>query len=71
MLYYRVKPEADNKYKNLKIHNGDIYIANELYTLREVEVQRLNLKYLDPVEISKKNVYFSFGARFAMDGRTA
>lgn len=34
MLYYRVKPEADQKRRN----DGSIYIANELYTPTEAEI---------------------------------
>lgn len=63
MLYYKVKPEADNKYKNPKIHD-DIYVKNELYTKKEVEKNNLNMNYLEEINVSKKSVYFFFGCRF-------
>ena len=75
MTYYRVKPEYDNRsnYRyvgnsNLKIKRDGILIANELYTPRERE--RLSVKdcVFDRVEISRKKVYWFFGARFAEMG---
>lgn len=60
MKYYRVKKEFDNRRKN----NSDIYIANELYTEKEAQKQNLNFNFLELVEISKRKVYFFFGARF-------
>lgn len=65
MQYYRVLPQYDQQYKNPKIHDGNIYIANELYTVREVEKQQLNVAYMELVDIPKTNVYWFFGARFA------
>lgn len=62
MKYYKVKPEHDNKRKN----NNDIYIANELYTEKEVEKQHLNKNFMEIVEVSKKATYWFFGARFAI-----
>ena len=64
MLYYKVKPEADNKYKN---SNFDIYVKNELYTKREVEKNKLNMNYLKEVNVSKKSIYFFFGCRFSSE----
>lgn len=61
MVYYRVKPEADQKRRN----DGNIYIANELYTPAEAKRYKLNFNYLEAITISRKNVYFFFGARFA------
>ncbi len=61
MLYYKVKADADNK----KRLDGSIYIANELYTPKEIEKLKLNKAFLQPVEVSKNRVYFFFGARFA------
>ena len=57
MLYYKVKPQYDNYCKNPKIHDGDIYVANELYTEKEVQKQNLKRSFLEPVEVSKKKVY--------------
>lgn len=67
MLYYKVKPQYDNCCKNPKIHDGNIYVANELYTEKEVQKQNLNRSFLKPVEVSKKKVYWFFGARFAAE----
>lgn len=60
MKYYKVKPEADNK----KRLDGDIYVANELYTPAEAKRYNLNMDYVDAVEVSKRRVYWFFGARF-------
>lgn len=60
MLYYRVKKEYDNKQRP----DGSIYVHNELYTEKEVEKYKLNKHFLDLVEVSKRSVYWFFGARF-------
>ena len=64
MIYFKVKPEHDNKYKNPKIHDGNIYIANELYTEKEVIRQNLNRSFLEQINVNKNETYFCFGARF-------
>ena len=61
MKYYKVKPQYDGKYKRSR---GDVYIANELYTEREVQRQNLNRAFLEEKEIYPKNVYWFFGARY-------
>ena len=80
MLYYRVKPENDQKrrYKfgrRVGLVVDGIYIGGELFTPSEVTREyRTHLvgmereKLFDPVEISKRRVYWSFGARFAVEG---
>lgn len=71
MIYLKVKPEYDN----FRQPNGDIFIGNELYTIREFEKIRydflragkgtVQLKNIfDQVVISRKDTYFFFGARF-------
>lgn len=60
MVYLRVKEQYDQKRKG----RDDIYIGGELYTPREVERKQLNVHYLEPVVLSKRNVYRFFGARF-------
>ena len=57
-LYYKVKPQYDQKRRV----DGSIYIANELYTEKEVEKLRLDVKCLLPVMVNK--IYWCFGARF-------
>lgn len=70
MLYYKVKPEYDNKpiLKRVGKHleYAGCLIANELYTLREVNNKDILMYMLEPVEIPRGRVYFSFGARFAL-----
>ena len=70
MKYYRIKPEYDNarlKKKKKRAFDG-ILISNELYTVKAWE--RLVLKYrvseavCDIVNISPKETYWFFGARF-------
>lgn len=61
MKYYKIKKEHGNRRRK----DGSIYIANELYTENEKEKYNIPLNYCDVVEISKRNVYFFFGARFS------
>ena len=67
MKYYRIKPEYDNT-RLLKRAFDGILISNELYTVKEWE--KLVLKYrvseavCDIVNISPKETYWLFGARF-------
>lgn len=72
MLYLRVKPQFDNYRKNDKF---DIFVGNELYTLKEFEKikkeyhrdkQELN-NIFEYVNVSKKKIYWFFGARFSND----
>ena len=65
MIYYRVKESYDNMPKNPYVHDGDFYIAGELYTTKEVD--KLPFIYaaaFDVVEIPKSQTYWFFGARF-------
>lgn len=73
MKYYRVRPEFDNKQVAC---DGYYLVGNELYTpaeLRGLET-RYKAYYRNPmnfsrmfeeVEVSKRTVYFFFGARFS------
>jgi hypothetical protein len=61
--YYRV-PE---QYDNLRRIDGSILVRNELYTAKELEKYRIPKSYLEEVEISRKKIYFFFGARFQRD----
>lgn len=70
MIYYRVKPEYDNKtrYTWNNKHQGvsnSILIANELYTPAEYKKIANCPDYFEQVQISKSKIYFFFGARFA------
>jgi hypothetical protein len=65
MKYYRVRKHADQFPKNPKVRDGNILIANELYT--EKEFNKLPYVYasaFEMVEIPKNKTYWSFGARF-------
>ena len=62
MLYYRVKPEYDNKRRC----DGSIMVSNELYTRKELERFSIPAVAVEPIEISKRTIYFFFGARFTM-----
>lgn len=70
MIYYKVKPEYDQKTR-FKFHRGGgleidgIYIKNELYTAREIKKYLGATSYCECVEIPKSKIYFFFGARFA------
>lgn len=73
MKYYKVRPQFDNKQVT---RNGYYLVGNELYTpaeLRKLEA-RYHAYYRNPinfalmfeeVEVSKRSVYFFFGARFS------
>jgi len=45
-----------------KIH---AIVKNELFTKKEAEKYQIPAKILQAVEVSKKSVYFFFGARFS------
>lgn len=71
MQYYKVKPQYDNKqrfvyvgHSNLKIRPNGILIAHELYTPKERERIAMKEEFFERVEISRKKVYWFFGARF-------
>lgn len=60
MLYFKVKKEFDQKRRK----DNSILIANELYTKKELEKYSISSNAVDSIEISKKDIYFFFGARF-------
>lgn len=69
MLYYRVKPEYDNKTRYTWNNHGQgigngILIANELYTPKEFNKIANCPAWFEPVQVSKRAIYFFFGARF-------
>lgn len=71
MLYFRVKPDFDNRprYKyvggSYKVKQDGILIANELYTPGERQRIANRSEYFEKVEISKRDIYWFFGARFS------
>ena len=72
MKYYKVKKQYDNYQKN---SDFDIFVQNELYTEKEFEKVKNEyignkdklLKMFDIVEVSKRKIYWLFGARFEME----
>ena len=72
MKYYRVKPQFDNMYINPCKHDGNILVANELFTEKEfLKLLDKGLKrysflhnMFDIVEIPKSRIYWFFGVRF-------
>ena len=74
MLYYKVLPQYDNK-KRYRWNNhgkgvadGSILVANELYTPGEFRKIANCPAWFEKVNISKKKIYFFFGARFEKQG---
>lgn len=68
MIYYRVKPEYDNKIRYVwrrgqGVSNG-ILVANELYTEKEYSKLANYHGCFEKVEIKKTNTYFCFDCRF-------
>lgn len=61
MIYYRVKPDADNKK-----FGKTIYIGGELFTPAEAKKYNVNMDYVDAVNISKRRICWFFGARFEL-----
>ena len=63
MLYLRIKPKFDNCRRS----DGSILIRNELYTEKEAERFTIPKDKCVVVNVSKKQVYWFFGARFSND----
>ena len=74
MLYYMIDSDMDNKSRRVKdpktgkVMRRGIWVADELYTAKEIS------KYIDfekvsrPVNVSKRRIFWFFGARFAEEG---
>ena len=60
MEYYKVKAQHEGKQKKSK---KDYLILGELYTRKEVLKIGLNESCFQLINVSKKNVYISFGIR--------
>ena len=64
MIYYRVRKEYDQFPKNPSVRDGNILVADELYT--EAEFNKLPFIYagaFERVEIPKNRTYWFFGVR--------
>lgn len=73
MLYYRVKPQYDNKTRYTWNNHGQgvsngILIAYELYTPGEFIKIANCPAWFEKIQINKNNTYFFFGARFESGG---
>ena len=65
MIYYRVRKEYDQFPQNPRIRDGNILVAEELYT--EKEFNKMPFVYagaFERVDIPKHQTYMFFGARF-------
>lgn len=65
MIYYRVRKEYDQFPQNPRIHDGNILIAEELFT--EKEFNKLPYVYagaFERIDIPRNSTYWFFGARF-------
>lgn len=72
MKYYQVKNKSSQVRYNPK--KTDVLIGGELFTPAEIVNMNLNegflLTHFNNVEVSKKQTYISFGARFPNHGLT-
>ena len=69
MTYYRVRKEYDQFPQNPRVRDGNILVADELFTT--AEFNKLPFVYagaFERVEIPKTKTYWCFGARFEMKG---
>ena len=69
MIYYRVRKEYDQFPQNPRIHDGNILIAEELFTEREFN--KLPYVYagaFERIDIPKNSTYRCFGARSQIGG---
>ena len=66
MMYYKVKPEYDQTYKNPRIHNADILVKNALYTEAErKKMQFVSDKCFEIVDIPRNKTGLFFGVTYA------
>lgn len=70
MQYYRVPKELGQRHVYSARQYVTTLIANELFTLRELEQMGVAwlAKKLEAVEVSRRKIYWFFGARFATEG---
>lgn len=61
MVYYRINKAGSDKFINgVQLTT----VKNELFTEKEMRKNGIPFSYADKVEISKRNIYWFFGARF-------
>lgn len=68
MKYFKTPARLDGMRYLLDAKKGIYFefVANELLTVREAEKMHLNIAIFEPVEISRRKIYYSFGVRFAL-----
>lgn len=59
MIYHKVNP----RYDGVRIGKRTL-IANELYTANELKKYNIPAAYTSILDISRRNIFISFGARF-------
>ena len=65
MTYYRVRQEYDQLPQDAKVRDGNILVANELFTKAELKkLPFVCTKVFERVKIPKNQTYLFFGARF-------
>ena len=66
MIYYRVKPQYDQKRKDpMSARRCNFLVAHELYTESErKKMPKVSSDAFERVEIPKTRTYWFFGARF-------
>ena len=71
MTYYKVPPKFDGRAVIGKgLYSGTpkrFLIENELYTEKECDKYGISLNGLEVVNVSRKRIYWFFGARFEME----
>lgn len=65
MLYYKIKPEVDNRYSG----KATVF-SGELYTLREMKQRNIPLEWADVVSLEPSQTYTFFGARYEYNENT-
>lgn len=60
MQYYRVRISADG----VMVGGGYSLVMGELLTRTEINKRNVDMRYVEPVEVSKREVYWCFGCRF-------
>jgi hypothetical protein len=71
MQYYKIPNIIDGcQVYSRKTQKYISFVGGELYTLRELEQMGVAwlAKKLEAVEVSRKKIYWFFGARFATEG---
>lgn len=68
MKYFKTPERLDGKRLLLNAKKGQFIelVANELFTEKEVSKMGLNTAIFEPVDVSRRNIFYSFGLRFSL-----